>query len=30
VDCCGFLSLNPDDEAMWMLRESDECADFDT
>ncbi|QNI37502.1 hypothetical protein [Edaphobacter albus] len=28
--CCELLSLNPDYEATWMLREIDECADFDT
>lgn len=28
--CCELLSLNSDYEATWMLREIDECADFDT
>ncbi len=28
--CCEVLGLDADHEATWMLREIDECADFDT
>ena len=28
--CCEVLGLNADNEATWMLRAIDECADFDT
>lgn len=28
--CCEVLGLDADYEATWMLREIDECADFDT